>query len=178
MDFAGGAAAAASPTTPNRPRGAATSRAGPAATASAAGEGHPVPPGRGGQEVPCGADPSVPLSVCPSPASSSFQHVQEEPVPAGSRHSPMPSVAPGAWHTWVPAVPMRADFRLPNVEVEEEEDDKENIPALSNASGRAVPEEFIPWRARGAAGRCWLPRGAAGLGVLGVVVGHPEHTDP
>lgn len=99
-------------------------------------------------------------------------------MPARSHHSPMPSVAPGAWHTSVPAVPMRADFRLPNVEVEEEEDDKENVPALSNASGRAVPEEFIPWRARGAAGRCWLPRGAAGLGVLGVVVGHPEHTDP
>ncbi|XP_027300731.3 uncharacterized protein [Anas platyrhynchos] len=95
----------------------------------------------------------------------SFQHVQEEPVPAGSRHSPMPSVAPGAWHTWVPAVPMRADFRLPNVEVEEEEDDKENIPALSNASGRAVPEEFIPWRARGAA--ALLPAGShpPGLGL-------------
>lgn len=91
-------------------------------------------------------------------------------MPARSHHSPMPSVAPGAWRTSVPAVPMRADFRLPNVEVEEEEDDKENVPALSNASGRAVPEEFIPWRARGAAGRCWLPQGAAGLGVLGVVV--------
>lgn len=134
--------------------------------------------------MPCGADPSVPLSVplsvCPSPASSSFQHVQEEPVPAGSRHSPVPSVAPGAWRTSVPAVPRatRADFRLPNVEVEEEEDDKENVPALSNASGRAVREEFIPWRARGAAGRCWLPQGTAGLGVSGVVVGHPEHTDP
>ncbi|XP_068515818.1 probable E3 ubiquitin-protein ligase makorin-1 isoform X2 [Anas acuta] len=82
----------------------------------------------------------------------SFQHVQEEPVPTRSRHSPMPSAAPSAWRTSVPAVPMRADFRLPNVEVEEEEDDKENIPALNNASGRAVHEEFIPWRAWGAAG--------------------------
>uniref|UniRef100_A0A8C3C5Z6 RING-type E3 ubiquitin transferase n=1 Tax=Cairina moschata TaxID=8855 RepID=A0A8C3C5Z6_CAIMO len=96
----------------------------------------------------------------------SFQHVQEEPVPAGSRHSPVPSVAPGAWRTSVPAVPRatRADFRLPNVEVEEEEDDKENVPALSNASGRAVREEFIPWRARGAA--ALLPAGShlPGLG--------------
>uniref|UniRef100_A0A8B9DIF5 RING-type E3 ubiquitin transferase n=1 Tax=Anser cygnoides TaxID=8845 RepID=A0A8B9DIF5_ANSCY len=119
----------------------------------------------------------TPLSLCPSPASSSYQHVQEEPVPARSRHSPVPGVAPGrqgwrgAWRTSVPAVPRatRAAFRLPNVEVEEEEDDKEDVPALNNPPGRAVREEFIPAGARGAAGRCWLPRGPAGLRVLAPV---------
>uniref|UniRef100_A0A8B9DGB8 RING-type E3 ubiquitin transferase n=1 Tax=Anser cygnoides TaxID=8845 RepID=A0A8B9DGB8_ANSCY len=63
-----------------------------------------------------------------------------------SRHSPVPGVAPGrqgwrgAWRTSVPAVPRatRAAFRLPNVEVEEEEDDKEDLglrkPLLATAT--------------------------------------------
>ncbi|XP_035202710.1 probable E3 ubiquitin-protein ligase makorin-2 isoform X2 [Oxyura jamaicensis] len=95
----------------------------------------------------------------------SYQHVQEEPVPARNRYSPVPNVAPGrqgwrgAWRTSVPAVPRetQAAFRHLGVEVEEEEDDKENIPVLNNPPGRAVWEEFIPSRARSAAGS--HPRG-------------------
>ncbi|XP_047927060.2 probable E3 ubiquitin-protein ligase makorin-1 isoform X1 [Anser cygnoides] len=110
----------------------------------------------------------------------SYQHVQEEPLPARSRHSPVPSVAPGhqgwrgAWRTSVPAVPRatRAAFRLPNVEAEEEEDDKEDVPALNNPPGRAVREEFIPAGARGAA--ALLPAGShpRGLGL------DPNSPDP
>uniref|UniRef100_A0A8B9DGF9 RING-type E3 ubiquitin transferase n=1 Tax=Anser cygnoides TaxID=8845 RepID=A0A8B9DGF9_ANSCY len=111
----------------------------------------------------------TPLSLCPSPASSSYQHVQEEPVPARSRHSPVPGVAPGrqgwrgAWRTSVPAVPRatRAAFRLPNVEVEEEEDDKEDVPEL----GALQVGAGCPGDQQGCG--CWV-----------VVVGHPAHADP
>ncbi|XP_009463984.1 PREDICTED: probable E3 ubiquitin-protein ligase makorin-1 [Nipponia nippon] len=100
----------------------------------------------------------------------SYQHIQEEPVPVGTRCSPVPRsrwgseprsvpVAVsrgwgGAWRNSAHPVPsvMHVAFKFPSVEVEEEEKDKENIPAPDNIPHGAVGGEFVPARARRASG--------------------------
>jgi len=118
-------------------------------------------------------------SVCLSPGSS-YQHTREEPVPAGTRCGPVPTVPPGS----VPAAVARGwggarcgsahpvssvthvASKFPSEEVEEGEKDK-NIPAPDNIPRGAIGGEFVPARARGASGRCWGARGPAGLRILG-----------
>lgn len=48
----------------------------------------------------------------------------------------------------------RVAFKFPKVEVEVEEKDKKNTPALGNVPLGAISGEFVPAKARGASGRC------------------------
>ncbi|XP_075299027.1 putative E3 ubiquitin-protein ligase makorin-1 [Opisthocomus hoazin] len=110
----------------------------------------------------------------------SYQHTREEPVPAGTRCGPVPTVPPGS----VPAAVARGwggarcgsahpvssvthvASKFPSEEVEEGEKDK-NIPAPDNIPRGAIGGEFVPARARGASGS--QPRG---LGL------DPSSSDP
>lgn len=92
----------------------------------------------------------------------------------GTRYGPVPTVPPSRWgpesssvpvavgrgwgaarHSSARPVPsvMRVAFNFPSVEVEEEEKDKENIPAPDNVPRGAIAREFAPARAQGTAGR-------------------------
>ncbi|KAM6233051.1 putative E3 ubiquitin-protein ligase makorin-1 [Spheniscus humboldti] len=103
----------------------------------------------------------------------SYQHIQEEPVPVGTCYGPVPTQPPSRWGSEPGRVPaavaqgwggarrssahpvpsmMHVAFKFPSVEVEEEEKDKENIPAPDNIPRGAVGGEFVPTRARGASG--------------------------
>ncbi|KAM6369988.1 putative E3 ubiquitin-protein ligase makorin-1 [Pluvialis apricaria] len=102
----------------------------------------------------------------------SYQHIQDEPVPMGTRYGPVPAVFPSRWGSepssvpvavargWGPArhgsarpVPsvMHVAFKFPSVQVEEEEKDKENIPAPDNVPHGAIGGEFAPAQAWGTA---------------------------
>ncbi|XP_014809096.1 PREDICTED: probable E3 ubiquitin-protein ligase makorin-2 [Calidris pugnax] len=106
----------------------------------------------------------------------SFQHIQDEPV--GTLYGPLPTVPPSHWgsephsgpaagargpggsrHSLAHPVPsvMRVAFKFSSMEIEEEEKDKENIPAPDNVPRGAMGGEFVPARARGASGS--QPRG-------------------
>ncbi|XP_053943972.1 probable E3 ubiquitin-protein ligase makorin-1 [Cuculus canorus] len=105
----------------------------------------------------------------------SYEHIQEEPVAVGTRYGP---VSPSFWDSEPSSVPardlgrpqdsggplpssahpvpsvVRVAFKFPNVEVEEEETHKENIPAPHNVHRGAISREFVPARAQGAPGGC------------------------
>ncbi|KAM6114466.1 uncharacterized protein FYN12_012017 [Phoenicopterus ruber ruber] len=108
----------------------------------------------------------------------SYQHIQEEPAPVGTRYGPVPTVPPGHWGSEPSSVPTAAArgwggarrssaqpvpsvshvvFKSPSGEVEEEEKEKENIPAPGNVPCGAIGGEFVPAEARGASGS--PPRG-------------------
>ncbi|XP_063212930.1 probable E3 ubiquitin-protein ligase makorin-1 [Chroicocephalus ridibundus] len=103
----------------------------------------------------------------------SYQHIQDEPVPVGTRYGTVPTVPPGRWGSeprsgpvalargWggarhssshpVPCVTHVA-FKFRSMEIEEEEKDKENIPAPDNVPRGAIGGEFVPAQAQGASG--------------------------
>lgn len=103
------------------------------------------------------------------PASSRYQHIQEQPAPVGTQYSLMPhwhcGLEPGTEPTAMDQDQKRAQctmagsmtcvaFKFPKVEVEVEEKDKKNIPAVDNILHEAISEEFVPTKACGASGRC------------------------
>lgn len=121
-------------------------------------------------------------SVCVSLIPSSYQHIQDEPVPVGTRYGPVPAVSRGhrvsepgsvpeaaargwggAQHSVARPDPSMA-LKFPSVEAEEKD---ENIPAPDNVPYGAMGGEFSPARARGASGRC----AAEDTGVI--TVDHP-----
>lgn len=103
------------------------------------------------------------------PGSSSYQHIQEQPAPAGTQYSLVPhwhcGLEPGTEPTVMDQEQKRAQctmacsmtcvaFKFPKVEVEVEEKDKKNIPAVGNILQETISKEFVPTKAWGASGRC------------------------
>ncbi|XP_025912304.1 probable E3 ubiquitin-protein ligase makorin-2 [Apteryx rowi] len=100
----------------------------------------------------------------------SYQHIQEEPVgsqwgheppmPPGRRGSELVCLPQALARSWggarcrsAPAEPSATQltFRFPRVQLEEEEEeDKENVPAPDNPPSRAVDGECVPAGAQGA----------------------------
>ncbi|XP_050767133.1 probable E3 ubiquitin-protein ligase makorin-1 [Gymnogyps californianus] len=99
-----------------------------------------------------------------------YEHIREVPVPVGTHYGHVPRGHWGLEPSRVPAavargwggarrssahpVPsvMHVAFKFASMEVEEEEKDKENIPAPDNIPCGAISGAFVPARARGASG--------------------------
>lgn len=119
-------------------------------------------------------------SVCLSLGSSSYEHIQEEPVPVGTLYGPRPTVPPSRWSSDPGRVPAAAAqgwggarrglvhpvptvthvaFKFASMKVEEEKKNKENITAPGNIPRGAIGGESVPAQAQGASGRCKAAQG-------------------
>ncbi|CAM9879366.1 unnamed protein product [Bubo scandiacus] len=102
-----------------------------------------------------------------------YEHIQEEPVPVGTRYGPVPPIPPSRWGSEPGRVPVAAGrgwggaqhssahpvpsmthvaFKFASMAVEEDKKDKDNIPAPDNVPGAATGRESVPAQAQGASG--------------------------
>lgn len=124
-----------------------------------------MPQGWGGsQNMSCWADGTLCLS--------SYEHIQEEPVPVGTCYGPVPAVPRSYWGSepvpmamargWggarrslahpAPSVTHVA-FKFPSMEVEGQKKAKENIPVPDDVPCGAIGGEAVPAQAQEASGR-------------------------
>ncbi|KAM4645682.1 uncharacterized protein AAGF69_013540 isoform 2-T2 [Amazona ochrocephala] len=103
------------------------------------------------------------------PSVSSYEHIQEEPVPVGARYGPVPPVPRSYWDSepvpmargWggarrilahpAPGV-MHVAFKFPSMEVAGEKKAKESIPAPGDVPRGAIGGAAVPARAQGPSG--------------------------